>query len=109
MPGRRHTEAGCTESAANSRINAFENESGLNITPKQGYNHDRKGGLSKGEHTLRSGPELPASERHRREAAVRFARISIGLEGFVPSRSAELDAQRFIEGQIELSEFVGSR
>jgi len=46
------------------------------------------------------------AERRRRESAVNFARASIGLEGFKPSKQNEDLAQRFISGEFELSEFV---
>jgi hypothetical protein len=50
--------------------------------------------------------ELSSSERRRREEAVNFARASIGLEGFKPSLEDEALAQRFIDGEIDLAEFV---
>lgn len=46
------------------------------------------------------------SERRRRSEAVNFARASIGLEGFKPSEEEEARAQRFIDGEIDLDEFV---
>lgn len=49
---------------------------------------------------------ISASERRRRENAVNFARSSVGLEGFTPSRAEEAHARRFINGEIELAEFV---
>jgi len=45
-------------------------------------------------------------ERHRRERAVNFARASIGLEGFIPSNAEEAHARRFINGEIELADFI---
>lgn len=75
--------------------------------------------------TLGGGPELRSSfieaaeldhrsikcsvssaERQRREDAVSFARASVGLEGFKPSEIEETHARRFINGEIELTEFV---
>jgi hypothetical protein len=49
---------------------------------------------------------ISAAERRRREEAVRFARASVGLEGFKPSKDAEEQATRFINGEITLSEFI---
>lgn len=49
---------------------------------------------------------ISAVERRRRESAVNFARASVGLEGFKPSKEAEAYAQRFINGEIQLAEFV---
>lgn len=37
---------------------------------------------------------------------IAYARGSIGLEGFIPSISAELDALRYIGGEISMLEFV---
>jgi hypothetical protein len=45
-------------------------------------------------------------ERERRQRAVNFARASIGLEGFALSRADEERARRFIDGEIDLPEFV---
>ncbi|HEX7643469.1 MAG TPA: antitoxin VbhA family protein [Burkholderiaceae bacterium] len=49
---------------------------------------------------------ITPAERGRREAAVKFARASVGLEGFTPSKPAEIHAQQFIKGDIQLAEFV---
>jgi hypothetical protein len=48
-------------------------------------------------------------ERGRREVAVDYARSSVGLEGFSLSASDEAHAQRFINGEINLTEFVQPR
>ncbi|MPT41229.1 MAG: hypothetical protein E2603_22800 [Achromobacter sp.] len=48
-------------------------------------------------------------ERCRRQAAVIYARASVGLEGFSLSETDEAHAQRFIDGQISLQEFVQPR
>jgi hypothetical protein len=42
---------------------------------------------------------------HRKEAWI-FARANIGLEGYVPSEGDEARAQRFINGDISLEEYV---
>jgi hypothetical protein len=44
------------------------------------------------------------AERRKRQAAVDFARASVGLEGFKPSEEAEAQIRRYIEGEIELAE-----
>lgn len=49
---------------------------------------------------------ISAAERRRRESAVNFARSSIGLEGFKPSKADEAHARRFINGEIQLADFV---
>lgn len=48
---------------------------------------------------------ISAAERQRRKNAVNFSRASVGLEGFKPSKE-EARAQRFINGEIDLNEFV---
>lgn len=52
-------------------------------------------------------PAITAEERSRRESACRAARASVVLEGFKPSQEEEDRAQRFINGEIELDEYVG--
>jgi len=49
---------------------------------------------------------MSAAERKRRQEAVNYARASVGLEGFKLSEADEKHAQRFINGEIELAEFV---
>jgi hypothetical protein len=49
---------------------------------------------------------ISPAESRRREAAVNFARSSVGLEGFKPSKAAETGARQFIKGDIQLAEFV---
>lgn len=54
-------------------------------------------------------PTISAAERKRREEAVNYSRASVGLEGFKLSKTDEKQAQRFINGEIELAEFVKVR
>lgn len=49
---------------------------------------------------------ISQAERRRREAAVNFARASVGLEGFKPSKAAENDARLVIKGDLQLVDFV---
>lgn len=49
---------------------------------------------------------ISTAEKRRREAAVNFARTSVGLEGFKPSEAAEARARQFIHGDIQLADFV---
>jgi len=46
------------------------------------------------------------AERDRRVAAVNDARASVGLAGFSLSGTDEAHAQRFIDGEVSLNEFV---
>jgi hypothetical protein len=49
------------------------------------------------------------TERSRRQSEVNYARASVGLEGFSLSEADEAHAQRFVDGQISLQEFVQPR
>ena len=51
-------------------------------------------------------PALSDAERGKREDAVRFANASVGLEGFRVTPEAEARAQRFVNGEIDLAEFL---
>ncbi|WP_282365915.1 antitoxin VbhA family protein [Pseudomonas sp. PS02290] len=52
--------------------------------------------------------EFPISEeeRQRRKKAADYARASVGLSGFVLSAEDEAHVERFINGEINLAEFV---
>lgn len=47
-------------------------------------------------------------ERCTRQDAVNFARANVGLEGFKPSPEDEALAARFINGEIEFFEVIGT-
>lgn len=49
---------------------------------------------------------LSVVERRRREYAVAFALASVGLEGMTPSAMMQACARRFVNGEIDLAEFV---
>lgn len=53
--------------------------------------------------------KFDAAERKRREAAVQFARANVELEGFRVTPEEEVHCQRFINGEIDLAEFVGGQ
>lgn len=44
----------------------------------------------------------------KRKDAVDFARASLGLSGFKITAEHEAHAQRFVDGEISLEEFVGT-
>lgn len=48
-------------------------------------------------------------DRQRRLEAVSYAQASIALEGFKLTDADKLHAERYINGEIELSEFVKPR
>ena len=58
------------------------------------------------QHKCCASTAISATEKRRREAAVNFARASVGLEGFTPSEAAETGARQFIRGDIQLADFV---
>ena len=57
----------------------------------------------------RCAPNLSAEERRIRADAVRFANASLALEGFKMSLDAQVRADRFIAGEIDLAEFVNAK
>lgn len=46
------------------------------------------------------------AEHLRRRDAVVFAHASVGLEGLKPSEALESRARRFVDGEIDLAEFL---
>ena len=51
-------------------------------------------------------PVLSAEERRKRADAVRFADANIGLEGFRVAPEDQVRAQRYIDGEIDMDEFL---
>lgn len=49
------------------------------------------------------------TERKLRSEAVNYARTSVALEGFKLTSADELHAARFVNGEIDLQEFVKVR
>lgn len=62
-----------------------------------------------GSHETELTKTISGAERDRRITAVNYARASVGLEGFPLSAADEEHAQRFIDGSIDLEEFVQPR
>ena len=50
--------------------------------------------------------QVTAAERKRRQDAVDFSRASVRLEGFVPSEDYEIEAARFVTGEIDMAELT---
>jgi predicted transcriptional regulator len=51
-------------------------------------------------------PRISEEERERRQEAVDFAKANIELEGFTRSYEEEIHAQRFVNGEIGLDEYL---
>lgn len=49
---------------------------------------------------------ISEDERRRRQGLIDYARASVGLEGFIPSAEAEELARRYVNGEIDMAEFV---
>jgi hypothetical protein len=49
---------------------------------------------------------IPLDESRRREAAVNFARASVGLEGFEPNAEDEELSRRYIAGEITIEDAI---
>jgi len=62
-----------------------------------------------GTHKTELSKTISGAERGRRIAAVNYARASVGQEGFLLSAADEEHAQRFINGEIELADYVQPR
>lgn len=62
-----------------------------------------------GTNETRPSKTISDVQRGRREAAVDYARASISLQRFSLRTSDEAHAQRFINGEINLTEFVQPR
>jgi hypothetical protein len=58
--------------------------------------------------TSANRPALTTRERAARLQAVRYANASIALEGMKPSTQADLRAQRFVDGLLDLDEFLSN-
>ena len=54
-------------------------------------------------------PVISPAERKRREEAVNYARASVSLEGFKIGKAEEEHARRFINGEIDMPEFLKGR
>lgn len=50
--------------------------------------------------------EITPEERLRREKEVAFAMAAVQMDGLSPSKEYEIVTQRFINGEIELSELT---
>ena len=54
-------------------------------------------------------PAISPAERKRRQEAVNYARASVGLEGFKIGKAEKQHARRFINGEIDMPEFLNGR
>lgn len=50
--------------------------------------------------------KITAAEQARRQKAVDFSRASVSLEGFAPSAAYEIEAARYVDGQIDMAELT---
>lgn len=53
-----------------------------------------------------TGIDSQAHGRHHRQAAVDFALANVGLSGFTPSEEVQAHMRRFVDGEMDLDEFV---
>lgn len=54
-------------------------------------------------------PALSKMEIDKRRAAAEFAKANVGLEGFTVSEDEQAWTERFIQGEIDLAQFVKGR
>jgi hypothetical protein len=52
--------------------------------------------------------KISDEERARRLEAVKHARASVGLEGFIIPPEEEEHAQRYVDGEIDLDEYLNT-
>ncbi|MDA8192368.1 MAG: antitoxin VbhA family protein [Thermaerobacter sp.] len=57
---------------------------------------------------MKATPTISQQERARREEAVRFARNSVRLEGFILNEEAEALNQRYINGEMTNAEHTAA-
>lgn len=57
---------------------------------------------------LASAGKITPAERRERESAIEEAYASVALEGFQQTPESIARAQRFINGEIDLDEFIAS-
>jgi len=60
-------------------------------------------------HETKLTKTIPSAEHDRRVAAINYARASVGFERFSLSAAEDEHAQRFINGGIDLEEFMQPR
>jgi hypothetical protein len=67
-----------------------------------------RGYIDQSRHPVNDMPrtEISSADMQRRRDAVNFARASVGLEGYRLSEDAEGKAREFINGTIDLHEFL---
>ncbi len=53
-------------------------------------------------------PKIDDEERQARRQAVEYAQASVALEGFEISEPSKKLAQRFIDGEIDLDEYLNT-
>lgn len=52
--------------------------------------------------------KISEEERRARQQAVEYARASVALEGLEQTEASRAHAQRFIEGEIDLDEYLNA-
>lgn len=55
---------------------------------------------------MKNATPISAEERRRREDAVKFARVSVGLEGFKPDKADDELSRQYVAGEISISDAI---
>lgn len=55
---------------------------------------------------MASAPKISDEERRARQQAVEYAQSSVALEGLEQSEASKALAQRFIDGEIDLDQYL---
>jgi len=57
---------------------------------------------------MAQAPKISDEERQARQQAVEYARASVALEGLEQTEAAKAHAQRFIDGEIDLEQYLSA-
>ncbi len=57
---------------------------------------------------MAEAPKISDEERRARQQAVEYAQASVALEGLEQTEAAKAHAQRFIDGEIDLDEYLSA-
>ncbi len=57
---------------------------------------------------MAEAPKISDEERRARQQAVEYAQASVALEGLEQTEAAKAHAQRFIDGEIGLDEYLSA-
>ncbi len=57
---------------------------------------------------MAEAPKISDEERRARQQAVEYAQVSVALEGLEQTEAAKAHAQRFVDGEIDLDQYLSA-